>query len=178
MAIFKVDVQKQFAGESWTNRYLIDQTDLVSASLNANLIVSAERQFHPVQVEFTLVRTSDLVQGTDQFITVPLNLAGLGPNIGDWLPLFNTVRVDFSAGLGRPSRKYYRAILDEGNQTNGTLITELRNTIEGELLNLLENIALVDPQGSPLSNPQVAARVQMRQLRRGSRRRATPPIQP
>lgn len=175
MAIFKVDIEKQLESEYWTNRYLVIAEDLDEALSIGSTLSAVERTFHDVSVLFTKYRASDTVVGSDVYVTVPLNQAGLR-NIGSQLlTLFNTFRLDMTVGVGRPSRKYYRGCLAEGEVVFNSLSAGLITEFESLTADLL-SVALCDPQGTPITGLTVFPRVQMRQLRRGSRRRATPII--
>lgn len=176
MALFKVDIEKSRGTEFWTNRYVVDQANLADAFLLGEDIVAAERQFHPSEVTFTKYRASDLNPSTDQFITGPISLPGLLTPGNSILPLFNVIRVDFAAGFGRPSRKFYRGILYESNTESGTILGALLASISASLLPLVEGGNLVDVDGTPLSSVTPFSTIAMRQLRRGSRRRTTPII--
>lgn len=180
MPRFKVDIEKLFNGEYWTNRWFVDAASLTEAEeFGVAVILQNERTFHFSVVTFTKVRVSDVIEGTDQFITTPSNQPGLLA-IGDAqiLPLFNTVRVDLRAGFGRPSRKYYRAPLTEAVVNGDTLVATYANTVADAMDSILTTINVVDPQNTPITQATVFPQVQMRQLRRGSRRRTTPVIEP
>jgi len=124
MPVFKVDIEKQYGTEFWTNVYYVDAASLTLAHAVAAEIVNAEQEIHLVSVNFTKYRTSDLLPDTDQYISTALNSPGERGFAGDPLPLFNVVRVELSVGIGRPGRKYLRGILCEGditfNSINGT----------------------------------------------------------
>lgn len=175
MPVFKVDIEKQYGTEYWTNVYYVDEESLTLAHGVAAEIVNAEQEIHLVSVNFTKYRTSDMVPDTDQYITTPLNSPGERGFAGDPLPLFNVVRVELGVGIGRPSRKYLRGVLCEGditfNTINGATLTE----IDTDYCNALEAIEeLVDRDGSPIVDCNAQPMVGMRQLRRGSRRSVTP----
>lgn len=175
MSLFVVDIEKSLNTEFWTNRYLVDVETLLAAKNAADALYLAEQKFHYSVVNFTRHRVRDIDPQVDSFITTPLGGSGALtlPGTG-YLPLYNTVRVDFPAGNGRPSRKYYRCPVPEQEQVNGVLVT-------GTLVNAL-NLGLSDMLLVPLADPQatviglgiVQLPVQMRQLRRGSRRRTEP----
>ena len=176
-ATYSLDIEKQSGTEFWTNRYILSNPSIESAILTANAILLIEQAVHSENVLFTKYRVSDLDPDTDAFVIVPIGEVGDRPTVGDVLPLFNVARVDFPAGIGRPSRKYLRLPIFEGDQANGTLtptMVAFVNTNYGTPLGDIDEFVDVDgePLGSGICQPQVG----MRQLRRGSRRRTTPVI--
>lgn len=178
MPVFKVDVEKQLGTEFWTNVYYVDTPSLTDALLPMADIVVAERNITSNQVMFTKARVSDLVPGTDQFITTPLNQPGNVATEGTLLPLFNVLRVDLGVGVGRPSRKYLRGVLHEAAVNFNTIEAASYASFQTAYADNLELIEeLVDVDGQPIIDVTVNNQVGMRQLRRGSRR-ATQPIIP
>jgi hypothetical protein len=173
--MFKVDIQKRLSDEFWTNRYFIRRDTLSEAVTSANFIVEAERIFHATTVLFDRVRVSDMVPGTDEYVTSVLNSAGFQNDDGELLPLFNVLRMDLSATSGRPSRKYYRGVLRETHITFNDVSNGIRNTAEDAIADLLA-IPLVDIDDQDLVGATSFSKVGMRQLRRGSKRRTTPII--
>lgn len=180
MAIWNVDVQKRLGSEFWTNRYIVRGTNIASAIITANAISEVERIAHSNLVTFVNHRVSDAGVSEEYAIT-PLNVAGLRGET-NLLPLFNTLRVDIAAATGRPSRKFYRGVLGEVD-INGEAV--LGNTAFTDLVNGLVNLfseiegedGLIDPQGTLFTGATLHPFVQMRQLRRGTRRRSTPVFQ-
>lgn len=174
MAVYSVDIEKRLGSEFWTNRYIVTAASLAVASLIALRLREAEQLIHANIVTFTRHRISNLGEGNEEYVIVPDNVVGLRTNQGSLLPLFNTLRVDIPAATGRPSRKFYRGVLGEGD-INGDLVTA---EFDAFLLELQEHFAagenpgVVDPQGQFLSAPSLYEFVQMRQLRRSRRRRA------
>lgn len=175
MPLFKLDVEKLSGTEYWTNRYFLNASDLADAATMAPTIVNAERTIHLPAVTLTKWRVSDPFDEGTSFITTPINLPGTRTGSGDMLALFNTVRVDFPAGFGRPSRKYFRGVLTEGDIVGATLAAGVKTTVTNAV-GAAFVIHLVDPQGTPLAAGVVSNFVQMRQLRRGRRKRTTPVI--
>lgn len=181
MALFKIDVEKRLDGEFWTNRYIVQAPELAAANASRMRIVDAERQFHRLEVEFTKVRVSDMVPGTDLYTVTPLGLFGTLTKNGSYLPLFNVVRADFTAeGSGRPSRKYYRLPLCAGDVDSDYRISStLRNLIKDVLDGMLDDLAndaipMVDPDNQALYPSVVFQPIAMRQLRRGTKQRSNP----
>lgn len=176
MPLFKIDIQKFCLGEYWTNRWLVVAEDLADAQDVANDLVTQERFIHSGIIRFDRVRVSDAVQDTDVYVTIPLNVYGNYPLTGENLPLFNVLRADFNVAVGRPCRKYWRIGLSE-NYVAGSQIAA---SVIGDANNVIAAIAalgrVVDPQGNVVTGGSAFPGVQMRQLRRGSRRRTKPVI--
>lgn len=176
MPRFAVDIEKLYQGEYWTNRYFVEATNLIAAQGHGQSIVTVERGLHKAVVEFTKFRTSDVVPNTDIYVTTPINLAGTVAVNGELLPLFNVLRVDFGVlGAGRPSRKFYRLPVGEGEQSDGRFLLDTLSSIVGLLAPLL-SIPITDPQGQLWNSAAPARAVGMRQLRRGAKRRLLPII--
>lgn len=78
---------------------------------------------------------------------------------------------------GRPCRKYYRTYVGEDRSTGqnweATYVTDSQAALTTQL-SFLD--VLCDPQGNPVISYLVKVPIQMRQLRRGSKRRITPVI--
>jgi hypothetical protein len=182
----RIEIFKTYGGERWENVYYAysdEPTDWAYTA--ANRIVTAEASFHLPVIEFSYYRISTVVQGDNQYVTVPLN--AFGARQTDFaealLPLFNTIRLDISrVSGGRPGRKYYRGALREQDITYDTIDVGLRTLVASALATAIGDGTttfdgpLTDEQGNLLSVPVTYPRVQMRQLRRGSRRR--PPSSP
>lgn len=172
--LWVVDSEKVYQGEYWTNRYIVQAPDLAAAHAIAMGIVATERSAHQVQVLFTKVRTSDGQPNTDVYQVTNINEFGQRAATGDLLPLFNVVRVDFNvSGGGRPSRKYLRGILTESDISFNTIITGTVTSLETLYATPLAALTgFVDVDGQEIVSGQVYPNVAMRQLRRGSKRKA------
>jgi len=180
MVLFQVDIQKQQGTEYWTNRYIIDETDLTAAATKADLIPGFEQLFHTTNVTLESYRVRPLAPGGDMYIIVPLGANGLyaGGDLSSQLPLFNCVRVDLAVTFGRPSRKYYRSGLTEAMVVGSSLDATYRTVVIDAMDDMRAALApsFVDVDNQAIVNSQVYVPVQMRQLRRGSRRRTEPII--
>lgn len=177
MPLFSVDSEKFYMGEFWTNRYVVQATDLGQASLIAAQITDIERTVHLTTVTHTKVRTSDMNPLTDVYNVQQLNSQGLR-EAGEHLPLFNVFRVDFNVvGGGRPSRKYLRGPVLEADCQNGMVSALARSTIETNYAApLAALVGYVDVDGQEISGGQIYPFVGMRQLRRGAKRKLLPII--
>lgn len=172
--LWVVDTEKLYQGEYWTNRYIVAAADLMAAHSIGNAIVGLERTITHVNCLFTKYRTSDGVPETDVYAIQNINLFGQRNPNGEMLALFNVARFDFNvAGGGRPSRKYMRGVLTEDvvqfNTITSAAITELNN---GYATPLAALAGFVDVDGQEITQGALYPFVAMRQLRRGSKRKA------
>lgn len=184
--MLRVEVFKEFGGRTWENVYLVGPDSFGEDTLDpevATVIANSERVFHAAVVQFTYARVSTLVQGDNNYITVPLGFAGQRSvdGAGAMLPLFNTLRVDIQSTAGRPSRKFFRGVLTELDITytsvNENALAEAQAGVNAIITELATDTSyrLRDPQGQALVAAIAYPRVQMRQLNRGRRRAAATP---
>lgn len=124
----------------------------------------------------TKARIDDNVKDTDNYDTVSYNREGEATHSTvELVPLFVVGRVDFDvSGGGSPSRKYLRAVLSEGDisfvSLGATAISRLNAF--GDAIVAIGTIC--DPQGQLFVDAVVWPAPQMRQLRRGSKKKSTP----
>jgi len=177
MPIWRVTINKMMvaAGRNWTNVYFVDVADGAAAQTAANSFVTAERSFHLVEVLFTSARVDDNTPDTDIYDTFAINAFGQRTHGSQIMPLWNTLRVDFNtAGSGRPSRKYYRGCLSEGDvdflQLGAASVTEFQTGADA----IAAVTSYVDVDGQDIINGEVYPFPQMRQLKRGSKKKITP----
>lgn len=180
MPLYSLDIEKLFEGEYWTNRYVLNASDLPTANGMAPIIYDAERSVHRDFVLFTKYRVSDFNPATDAYFITQTNAMGLlgGANPSQCIPLFNVVRVDFTTfGGGRPSRKYLRLPLAQPEIQGNKLV---QTTIDRVLLNyvggVLSQAGYVDVDQQAFTQATVYPFVGMRQLRRGTKRKLAPII--
>jgi hypothetical protein len=180
MAIYQVDVEKQAlnpAGNTvyWTNVYHVVAADQASAVTLGNSIVTLEKTVHATNTTFTKMRVNNVIDDGMAGTIFPLSGVGGRTTPTDFLPMYCTVRVDFAKATGRPNRKYLRLFIGESEQTNGvvaaSLVTSVTNNYAVPLLN---TGVQCDEDGTLITAAQVITFVQMRQLRRGSKRRLAP----
>lgn len=182
MPLFKVDTEKSYGSEFWTNRYIIEAGSIENAQEGGLIIIEAEREFHRTFVNFTKLRVSTFTPNDDVFIVTPYSADGnLVPSSGGVLPLWNVVRVDLAVeGFGRPSRKFYRTGLMAGDVTldftiTGDALNVVVPSVEAMIAELQSNASpLVDVDGQNIASSVSYGLIAMRQLRRGSRRRTEP----
>lgn len=176
--VVKVDVQKSRGGVFWTNRYLLDLASPADVSYEmAGAIAGHESQFHATTVNFISTRVSDMVPDTDNFYIYPWDFTGALSDGGSPMPGFITMRTDMGVGPGRPLRKYYRTYVGEdrvaGPVWEGAYVTLVKTTLEDLLV---EVPTICDPQGNQATYVVAKPPLQMRQLRRGTRKPLTPVI--
>jgi hypothetical protein len=180
MALYQVDIEKFLQGPGfqnnyWTNVYYCEAASVADATTFMNAVVACERPIHMTTVTFTKGRVRLAAPGNPGSV-IPLALLGTR-TAGDALPLYCTFRVDLGTSIGRPSRKYLRGPVGETDNSNGSLIAGTTTLITNSYITpLLAIAALRDVDGEPFINGTAIAPVQMRQLRRGKRRLATPVI--
>lgn len=175
MALWSIDIEKRLGSEFWSNRYIFSDLGEIDVNDMASDLVALEIGFHSELVTFTRYRASTLAEGDETYNIVPLNSFGSRSGQGTLLPLFNTLRFDLTAAVGRPSRKFYRGVLGEGDINGDAVITSPFGSAAVTLSTFFaEGIGngLVDPQGGLLTGVTIHPFVQMRQLRRSRRRRS------
>lgn len=183
MPIFKIQSFKNITGSDreWSNTYQVRAEFIEDVIAAITPLPNRERALHANNVTLSRVRISDSVPGTDVFVIVPFNLVGTAYDAAafDTLPLFNTVRVDISvAGLGRPSRKFFRSPVGEQWIVDGNLDLTVVSLFNNQMNGLIADMAagdcpLVDPDNQLWQTAVTKVAVQMRQLHR-KRRRAVP----
>lgn len=179
MPLYQIDVEKQMGMEFWTNRYLVRAASLTAAAEGGSRIVAAERDMHTARAFFTQYRARTVAKNDGLFVNVPVAQSGLRAADTSYLPLFNVMRVDFQVASGRPSRKFYRFPLQEGDVNDGVIGAGLVSSISDRLSDLIAamadaNTPIVDPDDQDWLNLAIYTPVGMRQLRRGSKRKAKP----
>lgn len=177
MATWRLTVEKFLASaaEYWTNVYYFDSAAVTNTATFAQAVVDAERAVHLSQVTITKWRADDNTLGTDEYVTTPVNLPGLraGAPLDTILPLFVTGRVDFAASSGRPSRKYLRGVLQESDVSMTSISGASLTALEEYASTMAGLTGYVDIDGQELVAGSVFPAPQMRQLRRGSKKKTT-----
>jgi hypothetical protein len=178
MSVWQVDIEKFYQGEYWTNVYYVEADTLLDAAAIGDAIVPIEESITNPVITFTKYRTSDLTPGTDIYITTVINEPGESTQaMGTLLPLFNVVRVDLSSGVGRPGRKYLRGCMGEADMDYNTIVPASVTYFTDHYavpLGALAGVVMKD--GSDILTADVWPQIGMRQLRRGSKRKAVPII--
>jgi hypothetical protein len=159
----------------WTNVFHVNAVNVdAAAAWSVTFLASAMQS--ELNNAFSIVKTVVDHLADNSFVSTPLALTGAVS--GDYLPLFNTVKVDISvAGHGRNDGKFVRGWLHEGIVTNGVIDSSVRTAFEGVFDTLIadstaDGVDLVDDAGNLWLTASVRQNVQERQLHR--RRRRTP----
>lgn len=176
--IWRIETRKQMLNQNWSNDYLTSATTIEDATDVANALVSFERGVHNEQVEFLFVRISSYTKGDRYHRDIVLNEPGLrDTGESDSLPLFNTIRIDFSTSFFDPGRKYFRAPVVESDQTAGSLmpatITYMNQQIAQHLTAAVLQ-QLVTPLGHQITGATTNQYVAMRQQHRRRKKKVTP----
>lgn len=182
MALFTAQIFHLCLGQRWSNTYTISASDIATANdAVTDVLVPALLSIYRSDIQITTARTSTPGSANDDFITNIINTVGEGSSGGTTiLPLYNCVKVEISVdAFRRPSVKYFRPPLVEGDQENGQLVSGATSAVAAFFASLISDMTT---NGTPLTNhlgdlwvdavPQFA--VQMRQLHRARKRTATP----
>jgi hypothetical protein len=177
MAAFRVLVEKSQFGEFWSNRYFVEAATLAAAADKAEEIANIENNVYPPHTIVSKVRVDDLNPQTDNFITRQLDLAGGRAATSPDMPLFVCWRVDLAVSAGgRPDRKFLKGV-QHSDSSGGGITAASRAFVDAQYVQpLLALAGLISGGGGTYTGGTVLERAGMRQLRRGSRRRATPII--
>lgn len=173
-ASYRVEIHKSLQGETWANSYLIGAIDMDDAVATATAIVEFERRMHWDLIYFNYMLVSTILEDDRIFRHIAINLSGYTPSSPNtWLPLYNTVRVDFSTTDSDPCRKYFRTPVMEPIQSNGLLepanITAFNGIISTYFFGTVAGDNLWSPKGNLVVAGSVYPYVQMRQLHRRRR---------
>lgn len=179
LAIYQIDIEKEFRGEFWTNVYHVQATLQGDALAALQDVVAVERELHYVNINFTKGRCSQPTSLTAVGVLIPLGGTGAVGQSSGLLPLFNTVNVVFTSENERANRKYYRGALVEDDITFTDIRPVWVANVTASLQSLLSgpahpNWVWVTKKGGSVNFVQASNQVGMRQLRRGSRRRRQP----
>lgn len=176
--IWRIEIRKQFLLANWSNDYLTSATTIEDATDVANACVAFERGVHATPVEFLFVRISSYIKGDRYHRDIVLNEPGLRDTGGsDALPLFNTIRVDFSTSFYDPGRKYYRAPVVESDQSSGSLLPATVTYVNGQIAAHLPSdvlAELVTPLGHQITAATCNLFVAMRQQHRRRKKKVIP----
>jgi hypothetical protein len=152
-AINRPDLGQQY---KWSNLYYVEAASLVIATAfgpSAWAILKDATNENAFCYE---VYTSDLVPGTTVYSidAIPTaNQPGTLTGSGGFLPNFNVVRVELNVAGGRPSRKYHRMPLQEGDIVLGSLEAAASAAIQDTYDALLASIIpLRDESGNELTS--------------------------
>lgn len=178
LPLWRIEIHKELNNEEWTNDYLTSDLTIDDAQDLAAVLQTFERNIHTTAVQFTYIRVSSYVKFDRTFRHLTTNLPGLQEAV-DYLPLFNTLRLNLGTADSDPGRKYYRTPVPESQQSNGVFnpayITSLNGLANTYLVatDALEH--LVTPKGNQVTSAVFYDRVQMRQLHRRRKKKVVTP---
>lgn len=174
---YRIDIHKLLGAEEWSNTYLTDDPTLLDAQDLASGLLAFEKQLHHNNVLFTFIRISTVLVDDRVFRHLVVNETGI-PSGGDFLPLFNTARMDMQTSSSDPARKYYRLPLSESDQVSGFIAGAYMTALNGAIASHLVTPGLLDHIVTNAGNTVISAAfmpaVQMRQLHRRKRHIPTP----
>ena len=188
MALYHVSLRQSHdlantTRRKWSNSFFVEAPSAAAAAAwGVGLWEGYLRQAVRERVWCYEVYATSVIEGDDDYIVqgVPPGSqrgqlpAGSGEPYGKEY----CVSVTIPAVAGRPSRKFWRPGLTEGDITNGeNLSLGLVNTIESVFNSALGAVAMLDPDGQTLVGP-VRARLSIRRLGResGENLPAPPPL--
>lgn len=173
----RLTTQFGYQGEYWTNVYWLNGATPAAVETPAAQIKDIVLSHLDSRVTFVNYRIDDAVQDTDVYATYVVNaLGGRSNGSNQLLPLYATLVVDMTVNFGRPSRKYFRGILTEGDVGNigaieAAVLSAFNTTLAAPLAAIAE---LVDVDGQDISAGICKPMAGIRQLRRGSKKKITP----
>lgn len=173
--VWQIVIQKQFQTEYFVNDYHVIAASFAEALDYANDIVAAEKAIFRQSVAFVNMRIKQAVAVT-QGTVVPIGGTGSQP-VATYLPLYVTARVDFSPAVGRPGRKYLRLpVVSQGTDGQNLTSAAITSIVDNYLNPILGLGVVCKPNADIFVSGGVFAPLQMRQIRRGSKRRLQPII--
>ncbi len=176
VAVFAVDVQTDYYQEYVTNRYHVLADDMAQAGVRGLAIANIQKSLLPVTNNIDYVRVSTITPGDNLFYTQQANIPGTRGLTSQTMPPFCRWRCDMNVGFRRPLRKYLLIPYEEdseGSSFTSTAITFFNTNYAAPLFQLGYVCA---EDGTVIIGVSLNSQIGMRQLRRGSRRRATPII--
>lgn len=175
----RVEIRKHQGGHSWANDYLIESPTMDDVESAANALIQFERTLHYNNVMFDNARLSTMQIGDRNFRHIAINASGIADASGlQFLPLFNTLRLDMTTNDSDPCRKYYRLPIPESQQDGGVLSSALISGIGPAFIAVIDGFpdgtSIVSNIGHIVINGGPFPEVQMRQLHRHKRKKIIP----
>jgi len=177
MPVYRIHIIKRWVPlqYEYSNVYYVNTGTLQDGAGYAQSIALVEQALHLSDIAFDRYRVSTLPENDDLYVTGLLGFQGNRQAnwvTGDPLAIHNVVLVKMLTAIGRPSLKYYRGILREGDVRVHEIDQGVRDLVTNTLNTLLTNqVPLCQEDGTPIVGILTAPNVGSRQLRRGSRRR-------
>lgn len=172
----RVEIHKHQGARHWSNDYMVESPTMDDAESACNLFIDFEILLHYDNVVFDNARISTMNVGDRVFRHVAINAPGNATSSGiQFLPLFNTLRLDMATVDSDPCRKYYRLPIPESQQDGGVISSALTSGIgpafAAVLAALPDGTSIVSRIGHIVINGSPFSEVQMRQLHRHRRPR-------
>lgn len=175
MAIFRIQVHKEYQNQKWSNVYHTSANTLFEAAATATLLATAERSFHTSVVYFPKITVSTGSKGDRVHTTVGVGAYGQFTTFTDLEITENCVRVDFETPGGDSGHKYYKVVLSEGEKAgyalSGTTWQSRREAMYNSLFALIDFPYLTKENGVFYTDLAIQNRVGNRQMHRKRRRR-------
>jgi hypothetical protein len=166
-------------GQKWTNVYHSTGADIgVVDTAVADFLVPDLQPMLDSSCQIVKTLVSD--PASDDFIEHVLSEAGTSTASGDLLPLFNSAKVFFRAGvIGRPDYKFIKGFITESIQTNGLITSGALGALETGFTTVIADMLAADTplcseSGDLWTDVNAQEEVQMRQMHRKRRRSVTP----
>jgi hypothetical protein len=176
MGVFQVDIQTDYYGEFISNRYFVDEPGLAEAAAIGVAIANLHAKLLPPSVKIDAIRASTPAPADNQFFTSPVNIPGTRAATSQTMPEFCRYRVDFQIGYRRPLRKFLLVPFEEDSEGSSFTGGAVARVINDYINPLIALASVCSAEGLPVINGSLNARIGMRQLRRGSKRRLQPII--
>lgn len=176
MPVYRVTIQKTLTVApfaKWTNVYHCNGATILDANDIADNIAALEQAILKDYVQISRISVADPATPNSS-VSRPVALTG--SVTGDetlMLPLFNTVLVQLKPTGGRPSPKYLRLPLEEGDITGAKITSALMTAVDTDYsVPLVALTGVCDEDGQDIIGYGTKEDVQMRQL--GWHRRQRP----
>jgi len=180
MPVFRVQAHYAFgAAGKWSNVWHVSAASLfVAENIFRTIGVPDLLPLLHNRCQLVSLLVSDLAGS--EFITSPINATGTSDITDELLPLYNSAKVLFSDGsFGRPDYKYFKGLLTELMQADGTITSgvaaDLDALVETLITDMNDNDApLVSADNDQYASASVQPAVQMRQMHRKRKRTPAP----
>ena len=179
MALFLVQTRKAIntggITAKWSNRYFV-QSDTESGAVAMGQAIwnDGERLFHNALAFCYSIYVNNMADAPNTpglEIGVPTGVqrgarAATAVTVGTMLPLFNVIRVDFPVLASRPSRKFYRIPLLEGDIQDAQPGAALLSDIQAGCDVIASNWWMQDPDAQSYAGTALVKGITSRRLGR------------
>jgi len=180
MSVFRVQVfYQRGVSDKWTNVYHVDAAD-IGVATDAAVDVLRPALLPLLDDSCAIVKLLVSDPASADFVEQVSSAAGTSSASGSILPLFNSVKVFFRAGLiGRPDYKFLKGAITESVQTDGLLESTFVTAVDNAFTDLIGDMStasapLCSESGDLWTTVDVQEAVQGRQMHRKRKRPATP----